>query len=109
MTSVFLVLNAKGATRKVIKNPTIYQIQAASSAHVLGFTSQGSLLVAESEGDFSLEDWDEVYEAAKLSCYADYSSQAMQDGGGDEISGGLQTFVNAALQSKVSADLHWKD
>jgi exosome complex component RRP46 len=112
LTSVFLALDTDGAARKVIQHPTIHQIQTASSIHVLGFTSQGDLLVVESEGNFAMEDWDDVYEAGKTICCDDPTNSNDHEMLEDEVnekSRGMQMFVKSALQAKVAANLHWKD
>jgi exosome complex component RRP46 len=101
-----------GTANSIIRNPTLVQSQSADSIHVLAFTSHGDLLVAESEGNFTIGDWDEVYEAGRAICCED-SKQAdeheMQDEGLVEKAGGMQTFIKSTLQAKITADLHWKD
>jgi exosome complex component RRP46 len=112
LTSVLLALKSDGKSRTVVKSPSLVQYQAANSIHVLAFTSQGELLVAESEGTFTLDDWDEVYETAKSLCF-DGSKTAgdnvMQVEGLEENTGGLMMFVKSTLEEKVAKDLHWKD
>ena len=112
LTSVLLAINSDGSTRNIIRNPTLQEFQGANSVHVLAFTSHGQLLVAESEGSFTLEDWDEVYEIGKgLCCYGIETGDdnIMQGEGLEGNTGGMMTFVKSALEEKVSADLHWKD
>ena len=104
LTSVFLAFNSNASTRKVIQHPTIEEIQRATSVHVLGFTSKGDLLVVESEGSFSVDEWDEVFDAGKAICCDGIPEETEE-----EQSGGLQAFVKSALQEKVQSDLHWKD
>ncbi len=107
LTSVFLALTSDGTSRAVIRNPTLFQSQGADSVHVLAFTSHGDLLVAESEGSFTLEDWDVVYEAGKEICCD--SSKTSEDEDMDEKDGGMMMFVKSSLEDKVKNDLHWKD
>lgn len=107
MTSVFLALASDGPSIKVIQHPTIEEIQRATSVHVLGFTSKGNLLVVESEGAFSIEEWDEVYEVGKAIC-CDGIPEETEDMV-DDSAEGLHSFVKSALQEKVQSDLHWKD
>lgn len=109
-TSAFLALTSDGSARSIIKNPSIVQCEGADSVHVLAFTSHGDLLVAESEGSFSLEDWETVFEAAKAICCDDSKTSvdhSMQDG--ELEKGSMMDFVKSTLQTKVAADLHWKD
>jgi exosome complex component RRP46 len=112
LTSVLLALTSDGPAKSIIRNPTLTQSQSADSIHVLAFTSHGDLLVTESEGSFTIGDWDQVYEAGKAIC-CENSKQAddheIQDEGLNEKAGGMLTFVKSTLKAKIAADLHWKD
>ena len=112
LASVLLAISSDGSSTTIIRNPTLQEFQAASSVHVLAFTSHGQLLAAESEGAFTLQDWDEIYEVAKGLCYKyiETSDENIMQGAGLEgKTGGMMMFVKSALEEKVSADLHWKD
>lgn len=108
LTSVFLALVSKGSSRTVIRNPTLLQSQSSTSVHVLAFSSHGDLLVVESEGTFTLDDWEAVYEAGKAICCDDSEDEVMQDQEVDHNARRMDVFVKSALQGKVTADLHWK-
>jgi exosome complex component RRP46 len=108
LTSVLLALTSDGTAKKILRNPTFIQSQSADSLHVLAFTSHGELLVAESERSFTIGDWNDIYEAGKAICCND-SEQAGDHEMNDGRDGGRQMFVKSALQSKVAADLHWKE
>src|ERR1700712_1797848 len=105
LTSVLLALTADGTAKRIIRNPTLIQSQSAESLHVLAFTSQGDLLVAESEGSFTIGDWDDIYEAGKQICCYD-TKQAEDLDMVEEKDGGMQMFVKSTLRAKVAADLH---
>jgi exosome complex component RRP46 len=107
LSSVFLALNYEGSSRSVIRNPTILQSQGANSVHVLAFTSRGDLLVAESEGSFTMDDWDSIYEAGREICCDNPNTN--ENMAVDEQSGGMMLFVKSTAQAKVAADLLWKD
>lgn len=110
LSSVFLAYDNTAKGQKVLQNPTMEQIQGASSVHALAFTSKGDLLVLESEGIFSLEEWDEIHGAGKANCCGSLarSDADMVEEDGDE-STNMQYFVRSALQAKVESDLHWKN
>lgn len=109
LTSTFIALTSDGPSRTIIRNPTISQTQSADSVHVLGFTSHGDLLVAESEGTFNMDDWDEVYKVGRGECCNEASDDdGMQQDGLDGAHGRMAMFVKSALQSKTVEDLHWK-
>jgi exosome complex component RRP46 len=70
------------------------------------------LLVAESEGSFTVEDWDEVYQIGNDLCCDSLETsndKIMQADEMEENTGGMMMFVKSTLVEKVSADLHWKD
>jgi len=110
MTSVLLALTSNGTSITVVPNPSLLESQGADSVHVLAFTSHGELLVAESEGSFTMSDWDEIYQnGQRLCCDAPEieDKDAKQEDGLDSNRGMMQ-FVKSTLQNKVEADLHWK-
>ena len=112
LTSVLLALNWDGSSRNIIQDPNVLEFQTANSVHVLAFTSQGELLVAESEGSFSMEDWEKVYRLGKEICCDNSKTGAddnvMQDEGLDEKTEAMMMFVKSTLREKVTADNHWK-
>jgi exosome complex component RRP46 len=110
-TSTLLAIMDDGLAKKFIQNPTVREIQQAISLHVLAFTSHGDLIVAESEGDFTIDEWDEVFEKAQHICCGVRETgdvDAMLDEGGEEIDGGLRGFLRSTLQDKVTSDLKWR-
>ncbi|GAB1310095.1 exosome non-catalytic core subunit rrp46 [Madurella fahalii] len=96
---------------KTVVDPSPREIETAQSVHVLAFTSQDELLLAESEGDFTVKEWDNVYETAKRICCG---SAPIREGDEmtleDEDADGrdMRHFVRSTVESKVAADLHWK-
>ncbi|KAI9730464.1 MAG: exosome non-catalytic core subunit rrp46 [Claussenomyces sp. TS43310] len=111
LTSTLLVVNEEGSSKSIVQNPTPVEIQQASSVHVFAFTSHYDLLVNESEGSFTMDDWNDLYDIAERLCCgsdADGDVDAMKDDGEDEVSGGMMQFVKAIMQEKVAADLHWR-
>jgi exosome complex component RRP46 len=100
--------NSNTSPGNIIEHATHDDIQRASSVHVLGFTSNGELLLVESEGSFSMEQWEEVYEAAQKICYGDTSLEKAENAGLGKDNVSVQDFVTSALHAKVQTDLHWK-
>lgn len=77
--------------------------------HVLAFASHGELLVAESEGSFTMEEWNEIHAVGRRICCDETSAErAMQDDGLEEKAGGMTVFVKSVLEEKVKQDLNWK-
>ena len=79
----------------------------------MAFVSGGELLLAESEGDFTMTEWDEAYEAACKICArpataATGSAMALDDDGLGGVDGpDMDHFLRSTVESKVAADLHW--
>jgi exosome complex component RRP46 len=112
LTSVILALTSDGTAKTIIQNPTLKELQSADSIHVVAFTSHGDLLVAESEGSFTIQEWDEVYETGKRLCCDEVEKaddDIMQTEGLDGKAGSMKTFLRSILKEKVEADTHWKE
>lgn len=100
---------AVGFHGSLIRDPTPKERQAATSEHVLAFTSHGDLLVAESEGRFDMETWEMVVAEAMHVCrgYADPPGEDVGMDSGD--SANIEGFVRDVVQAKVVADQRWKE
>lgn len=92
---------------KIIVDPTLVQISRARSVHALAFTSEGDLLLVESEGQFSLAEWDEVAGAARKVCFHSEDDMAV-DTDGKPRPADMKQFIRTVMASKVAADLHWR-
>jgi len=110
LTSTVIALEENGSSTTLIQNPTPLQIQQAASTHIFSFTSHRQLLVAESEGEFSLKEWNNACKVAeRLCCGGDQDDlNAMRDDGDEDLIGGMQQFVKSLLHEKVVADLYWQ-
>lgn len=102
LASTILVSNG---TKEILRNPTLIQIQEAKSVHVFAFSSFRELLIAESEGDFSMGEWEQLYEfAEQLCCGVDaQDNDPMEEG---EQS--MQQFMQTALKNFVEDSMQWK-
>ena len=87
------------------ENPAVKEIAAAKSLHVLTFSSKAELFMAESEGRFSMDEWDVVEEKAKTICLGD--PDAMDKDDDEEKS--LQDGMKAAIEEKVRRDERWRE
>jgi len=107
MTSILLALMDDG---KIIQYPTIREIQQATSVHVLAFTSNGELLVDESEGDFNIDDWDLIFEKAQRVCCGagEAADIDVMSDESEEDNSGLTGFLRSTLEQKVTSDLKWR-
>ncbi|KAL2127928.1 hypothetical protein VTI74DRAFT_9953 [Chaetomium olivicolor] len=110
-TATAIAIAYQGGTKKTIVDPSPREIDTAQSVHVLGFTSHDELLLAESEGDFTVQEWDDVYETAKkICCHSAPTKEGMDMVLDEEHAAGpdMRTFLRSTMESKVAADLAWK-
>lgn len=110
-TSAVAAISFDGGNSQITMDPSPRQADKARSVHVLAFTSHDELLLAESEGDFTMDEWDEVYQTARKICCGSAAKGNEIDMVVDEdqqAGPDLRQFVRSAAEAKVTADLHWK-
>lgn len=99
-----------GATQTIV-DPSPREVETAQSVHVFAFTSHDELLLAESEGDFTVKDWDDSYETAKaICCRPEPTKEGIAMVLDDETTAGpdMRHFLRSAMETKVASDLYWK-
>ena len=99
-----------GSDGTIVADPTPRQVETARSVHAFAFTSHDELLLAESEGDFSMQDWDAAHAAAEEICCrpgqkAGVDVDMEDDDGGNSD---MRRFLRSTLEAKVAADLYWR-
>ncbi|UNI20999.1 exosome non-catalytic core subunit rrp46 [Purpureocillium takamizusanense] len=107
-TAVTLAIGPDDAAGIVV-DPTMVQVDNAKSVHVLGFTADDELLLAESSGSFSTVEWDQVLETGQRACCQGRSSgqdTVMTDGMAGSAS--IRRFIRSVMETKTAADLYWK-
>lgn len=109
-TSVVTAISIQAGQTTFITDPSPRQTEQARSVHVLAFTSHGELLLAESEGDFTMDEWDHVYTTSRSICCKAAPNQEIDMVLGEDQQPGpdLRRFVRTATEVKVTADVHWK-
>lgn len=110
-TSAFAaVLPADGGKKQVVVDPSPQQVDSSLSTHVLAFTSHDELLLAESEGSFTMQDWEDVYETARSIC-CELDKKAGVDmvlDEGQQNGPDMRHFLRSTLEARSAADLHWR-
>ena len=92
-------------------DPSLKQCQSADSVHVLAFSSKGDLLLVESEGEFNLDVWENVFAEASRMCRGDPS----HDGGDEDVSmdsedaTDAESFLRGVVGAKFARDQRWKE
>ena len=93
------------------KDPSVQQVKLASSIHVLAFSSHGVLLVAESEGDFMMDTWEEVHQKAKLNCHGENEEESESEDvsmTSDDVLK-LESVLKDVVERKIAKERKWKD
>lgn len=80
------------------------------SAHVFAFSGNGSLLLNESDGTFSLQEWDEALELAETVCCKEEGGVGL--GEGMDVDGkegeNLDAWLRDVISDKVTRETRWK-
>ena len=86
------------------------QIKLASSIHVLAFSSHGDVLVVESEGDFTIDEWDEVHQKARSICHGEEREESGREDVSMKLDDVLElgTVQKDAVERKVAKEQRWK-
>lgn len=97
---------------KILDEPSITDISNAASLHVLAISSNGDLLLNESEGEFDFETWETVVDRAQAVCQGEDVSLGDKDVemDGDSEGGqedGLEGFVREVVGDKIQHDHAW--
>ncbi|KAL4753093.1 hypothetical protein BDW72DRAFT_201853 [Aspergillus terricola var. indicus] len=101
---------AVDSTGKTIREPSTKEATAATSLHVLAFTSKGHLLLNESEGAFTFDTWEAVYERALVICLG--SSALSSDGdvamAENTESQPLEGILRDTVEDRIHSEYSWK-
>lgn len=82
------------------------RMQPILSIHVFAFSAQRALLLAESEGEFDLEKWEEACELAEDMCCKDAGTEERMDVDGKAVN--LGDFLRDIVKEKVEKEQRWK-
>ena len=98
------------AAEACIANPTTQDISTASSLHAYAFDAGEAMILAQSEGDFTLGIWEESSRLAQRACCRrqDLASDehAMTDQ--TQESESIEEKLRTAVQLKVATNQGWK-
>lgn len=107
--------SGNSAQTKIVSSFSPRDASTARSTHVFAFSAQDDkLLLAESEGEFTMGEWDEALAAAKKICC---QSQEAVDASGDGMAldsnssndgPDLRGLLRSTVQGKLEDALKWK-
>jgi exosome complex component RRP46 len=108
--AVVVAVVPEGSSSKLVVDPSERDLDGASSSHVFAFTAHGQLLLAESQGDFTMAEWEEAHATAKKICCEAAKKEGMEMILDDEKQAGpdLQAFLRSTMETKVAAELQWR-
>ncbi|EGX92017.1 ribosomal protein S5 domain 2-type fold domain containing protein [Cordyceps militaris CM01] len=94
----------------IVADPSAREADTARSLHVLGFTADDELLLAESQGTFTVDEWAAVLAAGQEACgraapQGIDEDAAMADGG---EAASVRAFIRSVMETKIAADMSWK-
>lgn len=93
----------------IAHNPSAATAKAATSLHVLAFSSKGHLLLNESQGQFDFDTWESVRAHATAICQSTASGTdgdiAMGEGSDATR---LDSFIRETVEDRLHSDYAWK-
>ena len=116
LTSTLVAMPSSHSTKpsSPLISPTANELLRANpvgSVHVFAFSSDGSVLLNESDGKFSYEEWDEAAEAAEGVCCKEEGGVGL--GEGMEVDGkegsNLEEWLREIVKEKVAREQKWKN
>jgi exosome complex component RRP46 len=108
LTSAVLAVVAGAGRDRVIVTPTAREIELSRSLHVFAFTSHDNLILNESEGEFTLKEWNEALESARRQCCPPPPSEDIDMNEDSRVDADLKHFTRSTVEAQVASDLHWK-
>lgn len=91
---------------------TLLRAKPINSAHVFAFSGDGRLLLNESDGKFSYEEWEEACEMAQELCCKEEVVGGVALGGEMEVDGqhgqNLDKWLRDVITAKVDYEQRWK-
>ena len=108
LTLVSVAIDYQG---KLLPDLSTRHMPQAASVHALGFSATGDMIMAESEGKFLIDTWEQVFEMAKSLTSSDEnaSNVAAAD---TSVSSAQASLVGGtskiAIQQEISKQQRWK-
>jgi exosome complex component RRP46 len=111
VTATSLAVRDK-AESSITVDPSPAEARSSRSIHALGFTSDRELLLAESEGAFTVEEWKQVLTIGERICCqrldAEADADARMAGAENPEPASIAAFIRSVMETKTAQDLHWK-
>lgn len=116
LTSVLIVLPSSSSPLLAPTAPELLRAKPIKSVHVFAFSGDRRLLLNESDGNFSVEEWDEACEMAEEVCCKEEEEGGVSLGGEMDVDGGagvdaqgnLEKWLRGVVRRKVEWEQRWK-
>lgn len=108
LTSATLAVMSDNGNSTITTNPTAREIELSKSLHVFVYTSHDDLVLSESEGEFTFEEWSRAFEAAKQQCCVQSQSEDVDMDNDARDGADLKHFTRSTMKAQIASDLHWK-
>ncbi|KAL8913768.1 MAG: hypothetical protein Q9171_001502 [Xanthocarpia ochracea] len=111
-TTLTSTLIAVSRTGELVTEPSVKAKNESTSLHVLAFSSHGELLVAESEGMFGMDIWDQVYSRAEKLCRGSNTGDLTQPDDVDMEPSqpkSLEDSLRNAIKAKAAREHRWRE
>ncbi|KAM3508587.1 hypothetical protein MY10362_001103 [Beauveria mimosiformis] len=105
------ISSSSSSSSNMVVDPSAREADTARSLHVLGYTADNELLLAESQGAFTVDEWEAVLQTGQQACCRAARQElgedtAMADGGLEAPS--IRAFVRSVMETKIEGDFAWK-
>jgi exosome complex component RRP46 len=110
-TLVAAALAVMKGTGEVTIDPGVRDVKTARSLHVVGFSSSGEVVLVESEGTFTFEEWERVEALARTTCLGPVGESGdikMQESKVEGLGKSLLGVLRGAVETRVVADEGWR-
>lgn len=106
ITSTTIALDTGG---NIILDPSPLHLQEAASTHVLAFSTNGRLIVAESEGQFDMDSWEIIVQEAHRICGGEINEDSDTDMRTEsDNQNRLTSYMKSAVEAEIVASHQWK-
>ena len=100
VTSILLAVQREGS---IVADPPIHILEKASSVHAFAFSTEGALVMVESEGSFNFDTWTAASQTAESKC----REKRLETSGEDFpmiVAGDLS--IGGLLRNVVATEVH---
>lgn len=108
LTSISVAVDRRG---NLVYHPSAGATQSAVSFHVLAFSSTRDLVLAESEGKFSVDTWENAFEMARSHCRFKRTDPGTANDGvrmNSRLTLDMEGSVKLAVQEEILKKQRWK-